>query len=53
MVWRKSSKALRKDLVFGVVSGCTLGPTAGLAGLAAVVLVPAVNGAGGYLVGLL
>jgi hypothetical protein len=37
----------------GLISGVTLGPTAGMAGLAAAVLAPAVNSVGGWLVGLL
>lgn len=53
IVWRSSGKALRRDLGLGVLCGCTLGPTAGLAGIAAVVLVPAVNWAGGAVVGAL
>lgn len=53
IVWRASGRAVRKDLALGLLAGCTLGPTAGLAGIAAVVLVPAVNSAGGALVGLL
>lgn len=51
IVWRASGRAVRKDLALGVLAGCTLGPTAGLAGIAAVVLVPSVNWAGGLIVG--
>jgi hypothetical protein len=53
LVWRASHRRIRKDLGLGVLAGCTLGPTAGLAGLAAVVLVPIVNTVGNYLVGML
>ncbi len=53
IVWRASHRKIRKDLGLGVLAGCTLGPTAGLAGLAAVVLVPMVNTLGNYLVGML
>ena len=53
IVWRSSGKRIRRDMGLGLLAGCTLGPTAGLAGLAAVVLVPVVNSAGGALVGLL
>jgi hypothetical protein len=53
IVWRGSAKRIRKDLGLGILAGCTLGPTAGLAGLAAVALVPLVNWAGNAVVGLL
>jgi hypothetical protein len=53
IVWRASGRAVRKDLGLGLLAGCTLGPTAGLAGFAAVVLVPSVNWAGGLIVGAL
>jgi hypothetical protein len=53
MVWRASGKKVRRDLGLGLLAGCTLGPTAGLAGVAALILVPTVNSAGGYLVGLM
>lgn len=51
IVWRASGKKIKKDLGLGLIAGCTLGPTAGLAGLAAVVLVPTVNTIGAYTVG--
>lgn len=53
LVWRKSARRIRKDLGLGVLAGCTLGPSAGLAGLAAYVLVPIVNTCGNYVVGLM
>lgn len=53
IVWRGSAKRVRKDLGLGILAGTTLGPTAGLAGLAAAGLVPLVNWAGNSLVGLM
>lgn len=51
--WRGSGRTMRRDMALGILSGVTLGPTAGIAGIAAVVLAPAANTAGGWLVGLL
>lgn len=48
-----SNKKIKRDVVFGTLTGICLGPTAGILGLAGVVLVPAVNMLGDKLVGLL
>jgi hypothetical protein len=51
--WRLSGGAVRWQMAMGVISGATLGPTAGIAGIAGVILAPAFNTGGGWLVGLL
>lgn len=43
----------KRDLMFGTLTGICLGPTAGILGLAGVILVPSVNLLGDKLVGLL
>jgi hypothetical protein len=48
-----SNKKLKRDVVYGTLTGICLGPTAGILGIAGVVLVPAVNMLGDKLVGLL
>ena len=54
VIWfRGSGKTIRRDMILGIISGAALGPTAGIAGIAAVVLAPAANMAGGWLVGLM
>ncbi|MEZ0066702.1 hypothetical protein ABIA32_002714 [Streptacidiphilus sp. MAP12-20] len=51
--WRGSGRGMHRDLLCGMLSGVTLGPTAGIGGLAAVALSPVVDQVGGWLVGLL
>ena len=46
-------RGVRLQMAAGYIAGATLGPTAGLAGVAGVVLAPIANTVGGYLVGLL
>lgn len=46
-------RAVRWQMAAGYIAGATLGPTAGLAGVAGVVLAPIANTVGGYLVGIL
>ena len=48
-----SNKKIKRDTIAGTLTGICLGPTAGILGLAGVVLVPAVNLLGDKLVGLL
>lgn len=48
-----TNKKHKRDVLFGTLTGICLGPTAGVLGLAGVVLVPAVNLLGDKLVGLL
>lgn len=53
-MWLRSTSGKQKQyLVLGIICGCTLGPTAGLAGLAGKLLVPAANTAGAKIVGLI
>lgn len=49
----KNRRSVRWQMAAGYIAGATLGPTAGLAGVAGVVLAPLANTVGGYLVGLL
>ncbi|WP_037605824.1 hypothetical protein [Streptacidiphilus rugosus] len=51
--WRGSGRTMRRDMLLGLLSGITLGPTAGLAGLAGLLLAPAANQVGAWVVGLL
>lgn len=51
LLWLVFSRwAVRIQLLLGYVAGCTLGPTAGLAGIAGVVIAPLFNGIGSGLV---
>ena len=45
---RKGSKAMRRDLGFGLIAGITLGPSAAANGLATTFLLPMVDGAGAH-----
>lgn len=51
--WRGSGRTMRRDMLLGLLSGITLGPTAGLAGVAGLLLAPAANQVGAWVVGLL
>lgn len=48
-----TNKKHKRDVLFGTLTGICLGPTAGILGVAGLVLVPAVNMLGDKLVGLL
>ena len=50
---RKGSKAMRRDLGFGLIAGITLGPSAAAIGLANTLLLPMVDGAGAHVMGWL
>lgn len=53
-LWLRSTGGKQKQhLILGIICGCTLGPTAGLAGLAGKFLVPFANMAGAKIVGLI
>lgn len=54
LIWRSTNnKKLKREVLFGTLTGICLGPTAGILGIAGLVLVPAVNMLGDKLVGLL
>lgn len=46
-----SNRSIKLQMILGLIAGVTLGPTAGIAGVAGVVVSPIVNTAGGWLVG--
>lgn len=48
-----SSKGVRLRMAMGLIGGCALGPTAGVAGIAGVIVAPLFNTIGDWLVGLL
>lgn len=48
-----NNKKIKLDVLFGTLTGICLGPTAGILGIAGVILVPAVNLLGDKLVGLM
>ncbi|MEW1551490.1 hypothetical protein [Streptomyces tsukubensis] len=51
LVWRCCDNQLRRQIAAGAVSGSALGLAGGVSGLAAVVLMPAVNAFGDHLLG--
>ncbi|WP_128977522.1 hypothetical protein [Streptomyces roseicoloratus] len=52
-VWRSAKKKIRGSLATGVVCGCSIGLSAGVAGIAGATLVPLANSIGGVLTGFL
>jgi hypothetical protein len=53
LTFRKGSKAMKRDLGFGLIAGTTLGPYAAATGLATAILLPLVNAAGAHIMGWL
>jgi hypothetical protein len=52
-IWFWASKrAIKWRMVAGLLAGCTLGPTAGVAGVAGVIAAPVFNTVGAWLVGI-
>jgi hypothetical protein len=49
--WRGSGRPMRRDMILGGVSGITLGPAAGIAGLIAVTAGQLLNQGGALLLG--
>jgi hypothetical protein len=47
-----SRRIVKWHMLMGLLAGCTLGPTAGVAGIAGVIAAPAFNFVGAYLVGI-
>jgi len=53
LTFRKGTKALKRDLGFGLIAGMTLGPSAAATGLATAILLPIVTAAGAHVMGWL